>query len=67
MKTKNFIKVAIWLLITMYAVTKGLDMLSTTNTVENIIGFIILMAMLVITLETKCLTSIKFKKDEKNN
>lgn len=67
MKTKNFIKIAIWLFITMYAVTKGLDMLSTTNTVENIVGFIILMAVLVITLETKCLTNIKFKKDEKNN
>ena len=52
----------------MALLTLGLNMVSEPNTIENVIGFFIIVAIVLISIETKCLTLINFKKKhEKSN
>lgn len=62
------IKIAIWFILFMTLLTLGLNMVSEPNTIENVIGFFIIVAIVLISIETKCLTLINFKKKhEKSN
>ena len=62
------IKIAIWFVLFMALLTLGLNMVSEPNTIENVIGFFIIVAIVLISIETKCLTLINFKKKhEKSN
>ena len=62
------IKIAIWFILFMALLTLGLNMISEPNTIENVIGFFIIVAIVLISIETKCLTLINFKKKhEKSN
>ena len=62
------IKIAIWFILFMSLLTLGLNMVSEPNTIENVIGFFIIVAIVLISIETKCLTLINFKKKhEKSN
>lgn len=62
------IKIAIWFILFMALLTLGLNMVSKPNTIENVIGFFIIVAIVLISIETKCLTLINFKKKhEKSN
>ena len=62
------IKIAIWFILFIALLTIGLDMVSKPNTIENVIGFFIIVAIVLISIETKCLTLINFKKKhEKSN
>ena len=62
------IKIAIWFILFMALLTLGFNMVSKPNTIENVIGFFIIVAIVLISIETKCLTLINFKKKhEKSN
>ena len=62
------LKLAIWFVLFMCVLDLGLDMISKPNTIENVIGFFIIVAIVLISIETKCLTLINFKKKhEKSN
>lgn len=62
------IKIAIWFILFMALLTLGLNMVFEPNTIENVIGFFIIVAIVLISIETKCLTLINFKKKhEKSN
>lgn len=62
------IKIAIWFILFIALLTLGLDMVSEPNTIENVIGFFIIVAIVLISIEAKCLTLINFKKKhEKSN
>lgn len=62
------IKIAIWFILFMALLTLGFNMVSEPNTIENVIGFFIIVAIVLISIETKCLTLINFKKKhEKSN
>lgn len=62
------IKIAIWFILFMALLTLGLNMVSEPNTIENVIGFFIIVAIVLISIETKCLILINFKKKhEKSN
>ena len=62
------IKIATWFIVSSALLTLGLDMISKPNTIENVIGFFIIVAIVIISIETKCLTLINFKKKhEKSN
>lgn len=62
------IKIAIWFILFMVLLTLGLNMVSEPNTIENVIGFFIIVTIVLISIETKCLTLINFKKKhEKSN
>lgn len=59
---KVVVKVAIWFVIFIVLLTLGLEMISAPNTIENVIGFFMVVAILYLSVRTKCLTIIKFNK-----
>lgn len=67
MRTGTIIKLIVWAILFVAILNIGLVMMSTSNTVENIIGFLIIIFLLIISIKTKYLTIIKLKskKDEK--
>ena len=67
MRTGTIIKLIVWAILFVAILNIGLVMMSTSNTVENIIGFLIIIFLLIISIKTKCLTIIKLKSkgDEK--
>lgn len=56
------VKVAVWFVIFIILITLGLEMISVPNTIENVIGFFMVMTVLYLSIRTKCLTIIKFNK-----
>ena len=65
MKVEVVAKLAVWFIIFIILITLGLEMISAPNTIENVIGFFMVVAALYLSVRTKCLTAIKIKKDEK--
>lgn len=57
------LKVSIWLILFMVLTTLAADYISAPSTIENIVGFLIIVAVIIITVETRCLTTIKFKRE----
>lgn len=43
-------------------ITLGLEMISAPNTIENVIGFFMVVATLYLSVRTKCLTAIKLER-----
>lgn len=65
MKAEIVAKIAVWFIIFVALLTLGLGMMSTPNSVENVLGFLLIVVIFYLSIKTKCLTIIKFKKDEK--
>lgn len=65
MKAEVVAKFAVWFVIFIILITLGLEMISAPNTIENVIGFFMVVATLYLSVETKCLTTIKLRKHEK--
>lgn len=61
----NVIKMSIWAVCFFAALNTALKMISEANSTENIIGFIFLVAIILVSAKTKCFTNLKSKKDEK--
>ena len=59
---KVIVKVAVWFAIFTILITLGLEMISAPNTIENVIGFFMVVTVLYLSIRTKCLTIIKFNK-----
>ena len=57
----KYFKILIWFILTMYLITLGLDMVSAPNTIENIIGCLIVFITIYISIKTKCFTDIKIR------
>lgn len=64
MKTEIAAKFAVWFIICIALMTLGLEMISAPNTIENVIGFFIVVITLYLSIRTKCLTAIKFRKND---
>lgn len=62
----KYFKIIIWFILTMYLITLGLDMVSVPNTIENIIGFIIVFLTIYVSIKTKCFININFKITKNN-
>ncbi len=62
MKAEVIAKVAVWFVIFIVLLTSGLEMISAPNTIENVIGFFMVVAILYLSVRTKCLTAIKLKR-----
>lgn len=62
---KTIIKLSIWFVLFIVLLNVGLSMISASNTIENIVGFFIIIAVVIVSIKAKCLTLIKFKKNEK--
>lgn len=65
MKAEVVAKFAVWFIIFVALLTLGLGMMSTPNSVENVLGFLLIVVIFYLSIKTKCLTTIKFKRDEK--
>lgn len=63
----KYILLTIWFAVVMLVLTKGLNMISANNTIENIIGLFMIVIFSLISLKTKCFTYINLKKNEKDN
>lgn len=61
MKAEIVAKIAVWFIIFVALLTLGLGMMSTPNSVENVIGFFMVVATLYLSVRTKCLTAIKLE------
>ena len=59
---KVVVKVAVWFVIFIVLLTLGLEMISAPNTIENVIGFFMIVATLYLSIKTKCLTTIKLER-----
>ena len=59
---KVIVKVAIWYVIFIILINLGLEMISVPNTIENMIGFFMIVAILYLSIKTKCLTTIKLER-----
>ena len=59
---KVIVKVAVWFVIFIILITLGLEMISVPNTIENVIGFFMIVATLYLSIKTKCLTTIKLER-----
>lgn len=59
---KVIVKVAVWFVIFTILITLGFEMISAPNTIENVIGFFMVVTVLYLSIRTKCLTIIKFNK-----
>ena len=59
---KVIVKVAVWFVIFIILITLGLEMISVPNTIENVIGFFMIVAILYLSIKTKCLTTIKLER-----
>ena len=59
---KVIVKVAIWYVIFIILINLGLKMISAPNTIENVIGFFMIVATLYLSIRTKCLTVIKLER-----
>jgi hypothetical protein len=59
---KVVVKVAAWFVIFIVLLTLGLEMISAPNTIENVIGFFMVGAILYLSVRTKCLTAIKLER-----
>lgn len=59
---KVIVKVAVWFAIFIVLLTLGLEMISAPDTIENVIGFFMVVATLYLSVRTKCLTAIKLER-----
>lgn len=64
MKAEVVAKFVAWLVIFIILITLGLEMISAPNTIENVIGFFMVVITLYLSIRTKCLTAIKFRKND---
>lgn len=56
----------IWVVFFMYMLTATCDLMTEHSTFANIIGFIGLVCTVILTISTKCFTSINLKKNKSN-
>ena len=62
MKAEVVVKLAVWFVIFIILLPLGLEMISAPNTIENVIGFFMVVAISYLSVKTKCLTAIKLKR-----
>lgn len=62
MKTSTVAKVVLWFILFLALLGVGFEMVSKPSTIENVIGFFVVVVIIVISIKTKCLTSIKLQR-----
>lgn len=59
---RTITRIAAWFVIFIILSTIGFEMISAPNTIENVIGFSMIIAILYLSIKTRCLTTIKLKR-----
>ena len=62
MKTSTVIKLVVWIIFFTILLNVGFSMITMPNTIGKVIGFLLVVAIVVISIKTKCLTSIKLQR-----
>lgn len=66
MDNNKLLKLILWMLISFSLFTLAFEMISAPNTMENVIGSLIVIALAFLSLKTNCFTSIYIKKKKDN-
>lgn len=70
MKTTKVIMFVVWLIIAFSAIDESYSLINKSLTIANIAGVFLLVAIVLVSIKTKCFTSINIKltnkKDESN-
>ncbi len=59
---RTITRIAAWFVIFIILLTIGFEMISAPNTIENMMGFSMIMAILYLSIKTRCLTAIKLRR-----
>lgn len=58
----NILKIAVWFIMLMGFINVSFHMMSQANTIENVVGFFLLVLIFLVSYKTKCFTTINLKK-----
>lgn len=58
----NILKIAVWFVMLMGFINVSFHMMSQANTMENVVGFFLIIITILVSYKTKCFTTIKFKR-----
>lgn len=64
---KNYYLLIIWFLLTFGIIDISFTFINASDTILNILGIVIVAIWIGVSFTTKCLTNLKFKKNEKAN
>lgn len=64
---KKQILFSVWVVLTLLLSVGITELATISNTLCNILSLILLIAYVIVSINTKCLTNLKFKKNEKND
>ena len=59
---KKGLILVVWFTVFMALLTGSLGLISAPNTIENLLGVVVLAGTVAFSIKTKCLTTIKFKR-----
>lgn len=62
---KKQILFSVWVVLTLLLSVGITELATISNTLCNILSLILLIAYVIVSINTKCLTNLKLKKDEK--
>lgn len=58
----NILKIAVWFVMLMGFINVSFHIMSQANTMENVVGFFLIIITILVSYKTKCFTTIKFKR-----
>lgn len=58
----NILKIAVWFVMLMGFINVSFHMMSQANTMENVVGFFLIIITILVSYKTKCFTTTKFKR-----
>lgn len=61
---KKVIKITLWIIFFMLMLSFGFDMINMSSTIANILGFVLIIASVVLSIKTQCFTSIKLSNNK---
>lgn len=59
---RTITRIAVWFVIFIILLTLGFEMISAPNTIENVIGFSMIMVIVYLSIKTRCLATIKLRR-----
>lgn len=62
---KKGLILVVWFVVFMTLLTGSLSLISAPDTIENLLGVVVLAGTVALSIKTKCLTEIRFKKNDR--
>lgn len=58
----KLLKISIWFIFLIVLLDLSFGMISNSSTMENVVGFFLLVAIVLVSYKTSCFTTINFKR-----